>query len=173
MAVSQDTTKRIRVGLIGCGEIAQVVHIPTLLYMKKWFTITYLCDVSVNALNHCSQNLFGSAKTTTKPEELCASDLCDAVLIGNPDEYHAEHALLALKNNKHVFVEKPLALTKRDVYAIIEAEKASNGKVMVGQMRRYAAPFEDAVKEIGGTDKIQYARIRGMLSAIVQISACE
>jgi predicted dehydrogenase len=167
MTTSQDSTKPVRVGLIGCGEIAQVVHIPTLLFMQKWFIITYLCDISAEALEHCNGKLFGSAKTTTNPEELCSSDLCDAVIIGNSDEYHAVHALLALKHGKHVFVEKPLALTKRDVYAIIEAEKSSKGKVMVGQMRRYAAPFEDAIKEIGGIDKILYARVRGMIAAFV------
>jgi predicted dehydrogenase len=161
MAASQVAGKAIRIGLIGCGEIAQVVHIPTLLYMRKWFSITYLCDRSAGALELCSQKLFGSAKTTTDAEELCASELCDAVLICNSDEYHAAHALLALKYNKNVLVEKPLALTKRDINEIIDAEKTSKGKVMVGQMRRYAAPFHDAVKEIGGIDKILYARVRG------------
>lgn len=161
MSASQAPSQVVRIGLIGCGEIAQVVHIPTLLYMRRWFSITYLCDKSAAALESCNQKLFGSARTTTEAEEVCSSDQCDAVVIGNSDEYHAAHALLALKHNKNVFVEKPLALTRRDINAIIEAEKTSKGKVMVGQMRRYAAPFQDAVKEIGGVDKILYARVRG------------
>ena len=163
MASLQDL-KVVRIGLIGCGEIAQVVHIPTLLFMRQWFSITYLCDKSNDALKHCNGKLFGSAKTTTNAEELCSSALVDAVLIGNSDEYHAEHAILALKHNKNVFVEKPMALTKRDANAIIEAEKGSKGKVFVGQMRRYAAPFQQAIEEIGGRDKIQYARVRGVFA---------
>lgn len=86
------------------------------------------------------------------------------MLVVNSDEYHADHAVLALQHDKHVLVEKPLALTKRDVQAIIDAEGKSKGSVMVGYMRRYAAPFEDAVKEIGGIDKILYARVRGTVS---------
>lgn len=154
--------KIVNIGLIGCGEVAQVIHIPTLSHMSDWYRITYLCDVSEGALKHCAAKLHGTAKTTRDPAELCSSPDVDAVMVVNSDEYHAEHAVLALKNDKHVLVEKPLALTKRDMQAIVEAEKKSKGMVMVGYMRRYAAPFEDAVREIGGMDKILYARVRGM-----------
>lgn len=150
----------LKVGIIGCGEIAQVVHIPTLFLMHKNFQITYLCDKSANALEHCSSKLH-DVKTTCHPKELCASTSVEAVLVINSDEYHAEHAILALEHNKHVLVEKPVALTKADASAIADAEKKSRGKVMVGYMRRYAAPFEDVVKEIGGLNKILYARVRG------------
>ncbi|TPX13098.1 uncharacterized protein E0L32_006524 [Thyridium curvatum] len=159
------TARRIlNVGLIGCGEVAQVVHIPTLSFMSSWFRITYLCDVSDAALKHCASKIANHVpKTTRDPEELCASPDVDVVLVVNSDEYHAAHAILALKHNKHVLVEKPLALTRKDIEAIIEAEKTSQGKVMVGYMRRYAAPFEEAVKEIGGMDKILYARVRDII----------
>ncbi|KAJ4986957.1 myo-inositol 2-dehydrogenase [Stagonosporopsis vannaccii] len=153
----------VKVGIIGCGEIAQVVHIPTLTFMHRWFRITYFCDVSRAALEHCAAKLQSTPQTTHDPHELCASGDVDVVLVINSDEYHAAHAIMALQHNKHVLVEKPLALTKRDVQAVIEAEKCSKGKVMVGYMRRYAAPFEDALREIGGMDQILYARIRDII----------
>lgn len=159
--------KILNVGLIGCGEVAQVIHIPTLLYMSDWFKVTYLCDVSPSALAHCKAKIPNTdVKTTQNAEELCASSNVDVVMVINSDEYHVAHALLALKHDKHVLVEKPLALTKRDILAAIEAEKNSKGKLMVGYMRRYATAFEDAVKEIGGMDKILYARVRGKRSLI-------
>lgn len=165
--MSPPQQKIVNVGLIGCGEVAQVIHIPTLLFMRDWFRITYLCDVSASALQHCSQALPNKHRTTLNPEELCASDDVDVVLVANSDEYHADHAVLALRYDKHVLVEKPLALTKRDVNAIIDAEGKSKGSVMVGYMRRYAAPFEDAIREIGGIDQVLYARVRGEFSASV------
>lgn len=61
----------------------------------------------------------------------------------------------------NVFVEKPLALNARDLEQIQEAEKSSRGKLIVDYMRRYATAFEDAVQEVGGLDKILYARVRG------------
>lgn len=152
----------LNVGLIGCGEVAQVIHIPTLLYMSDWFKITYLCDVSPSALAHCKAKVPNpDVRTTQDAEELCAASSVDVVLVINSDEYHVPHALLALKHDKDVLVEKPLALTKRDILEAIEAEKKSKGRLMVGYMRRYAPAFEEAVKEIGGMDKILYARVRG------------
>ncbi|CAI6099434.1 unnamed protein product [Clonostachys chloroleuca] len=153
--------KVLRVGLIGCGEVSQVVHIPTLSYMSDWFRITYLCDVSALALEHCASKVAGARpQTTANPEDLCASNDVDVVLVVSSDEYHSSHAVCVLQHNKHVFVEKPVALTSRDIQTIMTAEKSSKAKAMVGYMRRYASPFEDAVKEIGGLDKILYARVR-------------
>ncbi|CAH0051708.1 unnamed protein product [Clonostachys solani] len=159
-----NSQKVLRVGLIGCGEVSQVVHIPTLSYMSDWFRITYLCDVSALALEHCASKVAGARpQTTANPEDLCASDDVDVVLVVSSDEYHSSHAVCALQHNKHVFVEKPVALTSRDIQTIMAAEKSSKAKAMVGYMRRYASPFEDAVKEIGGLDKILYARVRDII----------
>ena len=153
----------VRVGLIGCGEISQVAHIPTLGYMSEYFLITYLCDISQQALDHCKNKVVGSVpRTTRSPEELCASPDVDVVFVVNSTEYHAAYALLALKNNKHVFIEKPMCLSTHDADAIVAAESQSQGSVMVGYMRRYATAFIEAVKEIGGLDNILYARVRGM-----------
>jgi predicted dehydrogenase len=154
----------INVGIIGCGEISQVVHIPTLSFMSDWFRITYLCDISANALQHCALKVNNAVETTQDAANLCSSPQVDAVIIANANEYHVAHAILALQNDKHVLVEKPLALTMRDALAVEAAEKTSRGMLMVGYMRRFAAPFEDAVREVGGMDKILYARVRGWFS---------
>ncbi|CAG7565960.1 unnamed protein product [Fusarium equiseti] len=153
----------INVGIIGCGEISQVVHIPTLSFMSDWFRITYLCDISDNSLQHCASKVNNAVETTQDAAKLCSSPQVDAVIIANANEYHVPHAILALQNDKHVLVEKPLAFTMKDALAVEAAEKSSKGKVMVGYMRRYAAPFEDAVREIGGMDKILYARVRDII----------
>ena len=158
------TSPVLRVGLIGCGELAQVVHIPTLSFLSDCFRITYLCDVSKQALSHCeSKVLRGRPEITSDPRKLCASSNVDVVFVISSDEYHAEHAILALEHDKYVFAEKPLALNVRDIESIIYAEKNSKGKLMVGYMRRYAAAFLDGIKEIGGLDKILYARVRDII----------
>ncbi|KAJ5106609.1 hypothetical protein N7456_003284 [Penicillium angulare] len=156
--------KIVRVGLIGCGEITQVAHIPTLGFLSDNFQITFLCDVSQNALDHCKGKVIGpTPNTTRKAEDLCASPDVDLVMIANSDAFHVPHALLGLKYNKFVFIEKPMALSLNDANSIIQAEKESSGKVMVGYMRRYAAGFLDAIKEIGSLDKICYARVRDIV----------
>ena len=163
--VSASSKPRIlRVGIIGCGEVAQVIHIPTLNFLSHCYRIIFLCDISRQALEHCAKKIPGAApSTTTDPEELCSSPDVDVVLVCNANAYHVEHGLLALKHDKHCFIEKPLALNFRDVDRIIEAEKASEGNVFVGTMRRYAAAFLDALEEVGGFEKILYARIRDIV----------
>lgn len=147
-----------------CGEITQVAHIPTLGFLSDYFQITYLCDVSDDALEHCKGRVIGPApKTTRNAEELCASPDVEIVLIANSDAFHVPHTLLGLKHDKVVFIEKPMALSLKDADRIIQLEKQSSGKVMVGYMRRYAAGFLDAVKEIGSLDKIRYACVRDIV----------
>jgi predicted dehydrogenase len=145
--------------------VTQVVHIPTLSFLSHLFQITYLCDVSNDALKHCQSKIAGTLpKCTRSAEELCCSSDVELVLIANSDTFHTPHALLALKNNKIVFVEKPLALTLEDCDRIIETEKAAGGnRVFVGYMRRYAAAFADAVTEVGSIENIRYARVRDII----------
>lgn len=101
--------------------------------------------------------------TTTNPKELCASENVDAVLICNADEYHVEHGILALEHDKWCLIEKPLALCFGDLEALIEAENRSKGRVFVGTMRRFAPAFLEAVQEVGGMDRILYARVRSII----------
>lgn len=148
-----------------CGEITQVAHISTLGHLSHLFKVVYLCDVSNGALVHCQEKVPGRIppKITRSAEELCASPDVDLVLIASSDAFHTPHALVALMHNKHVFVEKPMALSLKDVDSIIEAERTSKGKLVVGYMRRYAAGFIDALNEIGSIDEIRYARVRDIV----------
>jgi predicted dehydrogenase len=86
------------------------------------------------------------------------------VVVCNATAFHTTHAIVALKNDKHVLVEKPLALCYRDIDALAAAEKQSKGRLFVGYMRRYAPAFLDAIAEIGGSiSEIQYARVRDII----------
>ena len=139
-------------------------HIQTLNYLAEFFQITYLCDVSREALSHCARKVNGlTPKTTTRAEELCAAPEVDVVLICNATAFHATHAILALQHSKHVFVEKPLALCYRDLDAIEAAERVSTGRVFVGYMRRFALAFLHALAEVGGVEKVVYARVRDVI----------
>lgn len=165
MAATNNTSKILRVGIIGCGEVSQVIHIPNINALSDWFRTTYLCDISHHALEHCTTKVLGDARpsTTSSADELCASPEVDVVLIANADAYHVPHALLALKHNKYCLLEKPAALCFRDIDSMIAAEKQSQGKIFVGTMRRYASALEDAIKEVGGMGAIKYARVRDII----------
>ncbi|WQF76795.1 Putative gfo/Idh/MocA-like oxidoreductase, NAD(P)-binding domain superfamily [Colletotrichum destructivum] len=161
---AQQQTRVLRVGIIGCGEITQVNHISNLNFLYERYQTTYLCDISQQALAHCARKVQGGTpKTTSDAAELCSSPDVDVVLIANADAYHVDHGILALQNDKYVLIEKPVSVCFRDLDLLIEAEKKSKAKVMVGTMRRFATAFTDAVEEVGGMDKIQYARVRDII----------
>ncbi|CAH0058239.1 unnamed protein product [Clonostachys solani] len=159
-----DGSRILRIGIIGCGEISQVAHIPNVNALAHRFRTTYLCDISKQSLAYCAGKVLGGAPyTTTDPVELCSSPEVDIVLIANADAYHVEHGVIALQNDKYCLIEKPAALCFRDLDRLIEVEKSSKGKVFVGTMRRYATAFLEAVKEVGGMDQIKFARVRDII----------
>lgn len=146
--------------------ITQVTHIPIFNSTSHRFEVTYLYDVSEEALKYSYSKVAGNSrpKTTQSIEELCNAPDVDLVLIASNHAFHASEAVLALQANKHVFIEKPIALTLQDTDRIIAADKAAGGsKVFVGYMRRYAAAFVDAVKEVGSIGQIRYARVRDII----------
>lgn len=157
------SSRRVDIGIIGCGEVTQVIHAPTLILLSHLFRIRYVCDVSPGALALVSSKIPHEHVATADPAEVCASPDVEVVFILNSDEYHCAHAVMALGHGKHAFIEKPMALCIRDADRIIEAERRSGKKVMVGYMRRYAAAFADALAEIGGAGEILYARVRGVI----------
>jgi len=154
--------KILNVGLIGLGEVAQVIHLPVLQSLPEYYRIAALCDISPRLVAHIGEQ-YRVANLYTDMAELVKQENLDVVFILNSDEYHAECAIAAANHNKHVLIEKPMCLTFAEADAIIEARDRNQVKVMVGYMRRYAASFVQAVEEIGGLGNITYARVRDII----------
>ncbi|KAI0020060.1 hypothetical protein F4780DRAFT_770871 [Xylariomycetidae sp. FL0641] len=154
----------LQVGIIGGGDVAQVVHIPTLLFLSNFFKISILCDVSKKTAEHCASR-FGLPKTTTDPNDVFNAAEIDLVLVLTSDEYHAPYAIAALKAGKHVMVEKPITLSLKTAQTILEAERdAPNGaRVFVGYMRRYAPSLKAFLREVSTIESIKYARVRDII----------
>lgn len=152
----------LNVGLIGLGEVAQVVHLPVLQSLPNDYRIAAICDVSPKLLQHIGRQ-YGVENQYTDMNELVKQEDLDVVFVLNSDEYHAECAIAAANSKKHVLIEKPMCLTFAEADAIIEARDRNDVHIMIGYMRRYAASFVEAVKEIGGLDNITYARVRDII----------
>ena len=81
------------------------------------------------------------------------------VIIATPDQLHREMAIAMLEAGKHVMCEKPLALTREDMLAIVGAARKSDKKFMVGQICRFTPSFVKAKELIdsGAIGEIYYA----------------
>lgn len=163
MAVTENL-QILGVGIIGAGEVAQAVHLPTLAMLTHLYTIVAICDISPKAVEHCKTK-FKIPFSTTDPYELISLSNVDLVFNLTSDQYHAPYAVAALKAGKNVMMEKPLTLSIKSGLEIMEAEKAAGGpRVFVGMMRRYAPSFTQAFKrEVSSIPRILYARSRGIM----------
>jgi predicted dehydrogenase len=152
----------LKVGVIGLGEVAQVVHLPVLGSLPQLFQIESGCDLSPRRLREVGDR-FGIARRYAGAAELIAAGGIDAVLVLNSDEYHAESVVDALGHGLHVLVEKPMCLAPREAEAIIAARDRSGATVMVGYMRRFAPAFLDAVELLPRLGRINFARVHDVI----------
>jgi predicted dehydrogenase len=160
--------KKLKVGLIGLGEVAQIIHLPVLKKLSDRYEISALCDISPGLLKSMGEH-YGVTNLYTDAADLVKQDDLDAVFVLNSNEYHAECAIAAAKNNKHILIEKPMTLNHADADALIRARDESGVQVMVGYMRRYAPAFIKALEEIKSLGDLQYARIRDIIGQNILI----
>lgn len=156
--------RRIRVGFVGCGEVTQIMHWPSLNQLPDHFQVTGLCDVSPLILEQLGK-LWSIQTLTTDHRELVARSDVDAVLIANPNAFHAEMTLDAIAAGKHVLVEKPMCVTRREADQIVAAQQKSNVVVQVGYMRRYAPAFLEGCQAVKAMKEIKFARVRDFLGS--------
>jgi predicted dehydrogenase len=81
-------------------------------------------------------------------EEALAAEDPDAVIVAVPNDQHAPVTIAAAAAGKHVFCEKPMALTLEDCRAMIDACKAAGVKLQIGQVLRYLPDFDCALRMI-------------------------
>jgi|GEM_PF-190434 len=154
--------QKVRVGVVGLGEVGQITHLPILQALGDRYEIGALCDISCELLRSQGER-YSVEKRYTDAGELATQDDLDAVFVLNSDEYHAECTIAALEHGKHVLVEKPMCLTDAEADAIIAARDRAGKVVMVAYMRRYAPAFLRAVEEVHSLGNIRYARVRDII----------
>ncbi len=154
--------QRIRVGVVGLGEVGQITHLPILQALGDRYEIGALCDISRELLRSQGER-YSVEHRYTDAGELAKQDDLDAVFVLNSDEYHTECTIAALEHGKHVLVEKPMCLTDAEADAIIAARDRAGKVVMVAYMRRYAPAFLRAAEEVQSLGDIRYARVRDII----------
>lgn len=138
----RNESKMIKVGILGCGRIAER-HL--LAYKKIPGLDVVLTDVNPSAARKLGQQT--KTPTIDEPAAMLEMRELDAVDVCVPTRWHKESVLQALNVGKHVFCEKPLCTSLDDALDIETAAKKSNRLVMVGHLYRFH-PALDFVKEV-------------------------
>ena len=154
--------ERLRTGVVGCGLVAQVMHVPYLLELGDRFDVTALCDISPRALAHAGR-CFPDARRHARLEDLLAEKL-DAVLVLTPGS-HAPAAIAAAETGRHVFVEKPMCINPAEGRRMIDAAATAGVVLMVGYMKRYDPAYEELSRTLDRSS-LRYARITTLESPL-------
>lgn len=135
--------KSIVLGVIGAGGYVPAMLLPHFKTEGVEFrAITTASGISA----HDVGKRFGFAYAVSSAEEVLDDANVNLVVVGTRHDTHAELARKALERNKHVFVEKPLALNDEQLESVLEAVSSSSGKLMVGFNRRFS-PLAQRAKE--------------------------
>jgi predicted dehydrogenase/threonine dehydrogenase-like Zn-dependent dehydrogenase len=136
----------IGVALVGAGNLARWAHLPNL---KK------TPGVRLRAI-HSASGARGKSYARRFGADYCASDYAEilkdseiqAVVIVSRNQQHAAQALAALRAGKHVFVEKPMALTQEECRELSRAVEDGRKQLTVGFNRRYAPTYLTLKKQM-------------------------
>jgi predicted dehydrogenase len=127
--------KKLRFGVIGAGGFAEICHVPG-LQTHPQAEVVALCGRRYDHARAMADRL-GVPDVHTDYRELCAREDLDGVTITTPNAVHAEQALAAFANGKHVFCEKPLGMNVAEVREMLRAAKASRKVHQVAFTFRY------------------------------------
>lgn len=140
---SSEPQSTLRIGVIGSGgRIRQVLG--QTLASDRALKITAVFDPDAGAVAELKAKLAPDAKVHDSAKSLCESADVDWVFIGSWNCLHAEHACAAFAAGKHVFCEKPLALTVDEARAMHAAWKASGRTFALGLVLRYSPLYRKA-----------------------------
>lgn len=149
-------SRRLRVGIVGAGLVARVMHLHYLREMADRFEIAAICDLAPENAALCAER-FDIAHTFTDWREMLAEPL-DAVLILTSGS-HAEIAVEAARRGIHVLVEKPMCFSTAEGRAMVEAADVAGVVLMVGYMKRYDEAYLRFREAVGSLADTRFVRV--------------
>jgi UDP-N-acetylglucosamine 3-dehydrogenase len=125
-----------RAGVIGCGAIAQALHLPGYL-RTPGVELSAACDPSPQRRREAARMGGADFRAYADHREMLASEQLDVVSVATPNRFHAEHAVAALEAGAHVLLEKPAALSMQEIRRIGQAVKRSGRLLVMGFSQRF------------------------------------
>ena len=128
----------LRIGVVGCGQIAQVMHLRFLEELPQ-FRIAAVCDLSPKVVQAVGERYHVPVRCTEYAELVTRDDI-DAVAVLTME--HADVAVAAAEAGKHLFIEKPIGFSLAEADRIIAAVERAGVTAMIGYMKRYDPGYE-------------------------------
>ena len=145
--------RKLKMGMIGIG-VGGTEMLPAMEAMEELDLIAG-ADPNTTTLERFKARY--GARTYTSAEALCQDPDVEAVWVSSPNRFHAEHAILAANNGKHVVVEKPMAVSLQEAEQMIEAADRNGVKLLAGHTRSFTMPVR-AMRKIIQSGKLGRVR---------------
>lgn len=152
--------RKLRIGIIGCGGIANGKHMPSLKAIGNVEMVAF-CDLIEEKAQKAAQN-YGTAdaKVYTDYKELIKDKTIEVIHVCTPNKSHAQITIDSLKADKHVMCEKPMAKTAAEALRMVETAKETGKKLTIGYQHRHKAEstFLKSVVDRGDLGEIYFAK---------------
>lgn len=127
----------VKVGIIGCGGIANGKHLPALSQIKEVEFVAF-CDIIVERAQKAKEE-YGKVNSEIFEDynEMLESIDLDVVHVLTPNDTHAVISIAAMEANNHVMCEKPMAKTSKEARQMIEVSKQTGKKLTIGYQNRF------------------------------------
>jgi len=152
--------KRYRIGIIGCGGIANGKHLPALKTIDR-VDIVAFCDLDRGkAQKAAAEYGIEGAKVYTDYKELLGDKTIEICYVLTPNRSHADISCDAMRAGKHVMCEKPMAKTAADARRMVEAARETGMKLTIGYQHRHkdASRFTKSLIERGDLGEVYYSK---------------
>tara|TARA_B100000780_G_scaffold254099_1_gene202022 strand:+ start:14383 stop:15393 length:1011 start_codon:yes stop_codon:yes gene_type:complete len=126
--------KKLRVGIIGCGELTTSIYLPIINSYVKSMSVVALCDKNTSVLKRIAQDNNISFYSEQVSDLISRIDLAIIVV---PNAYHFEIAKVLIENNINVLIEKPATINTIEIQSLIQLSSLKKSIVAVGHVRRY------------------------------------
>lgn len=152
--------KKLKVGIIGCGGIANGKHMPSLSKLDMVEMVAFCDIVEEKAIKAAKDFGTEDAKVYTDYKELLKDNSIDVIHVCTPNKSHSFITVDALYSGKHVMCEKPMAKTSEDAKKMIEAAKETGKKLTIGYQNRFRADSQYLHKacESGQLGEVYFAK---------------
>jgi predicted dehydrogenase len=140
--VVEKQKRRLKVGILGCGPIAQFAHFESAVKARN-AELHAICDVAEDLVRRMGDT-YQPACRYHDYESMLGDSALDAVIIATSDAFHVQASLLALGAGKHVLCEKPIGINVEEVESLESAAKASGKILQIGHMKRFDPGLEAA-----------------------------
>lgn len=150
-------SRRISVGVIGLGSIAQIQHLPNLARLEHLFRVAAVADISPRLTRAMAERLPEPTLASADWREVCSNPDVEAVLVLTSGA-HEQVTEGALRAGKHVFAEKPLCLTVEAAQRL-HARAAADGLVLqIGYMKLHEKILPGLRRELERIGDLRLAR---------------